>query len=138
MSTSLSLLRQQRSTVLKGISNSKEQIIILADKISRLRAASTNLQKSISELESNKRQVDSLSIENNRWSGTNETKFLNKYDAYRDSVKSFLGDTINAKEDIEDTIRRLEDSKAAYINGLNNLQSTLSSIEYKISHVKVE
>ncbi|WP_153463042.1 YwqH-like family protein [Sediminibacillus terrae] len=135
-SAELYRLRRQRATVVQGISNSREQISILADKITRLRSASSNLQGSISSLETSKQQINSLSIDKNSWKGKNQTKFESRYDAYKDSVKDYVDKTIDAREGIEDEIRRLENTRMAYTNGLSNLQSTLNSLDYQISRAK--
>ncbi|WP_371069047.1 DUF5082 family protein [Sediminibacillus sp. JSM 1682029] len=135
-SAELYRLRRQRATVVQGISNSREQISILADKITRLRSASSNLQGCISSLETSKQQIDSLSIDKNSWKGKNQSKFESHYDAYKDSVKDYVDKTIDAREGIEDEIRRLENTRMAYTSGLSNLQSTLNSLDYQISRAK--
>ncbi|WP_249872490.1 YwqH-like family protein [Oceanobacillus saliphilus] len=133
MSTDLSLLRRQRSTVLQGMSNSREQINILADKIARLQAASNSLQSSITALESSKSAIDSLSVDSSWWKGTNETKFYDRYATYQDSVQAYVRKSKDAKDGIDDEIRRTEQSRLVYTNGLNNLHSTLQSLENQIS-----
>jgi chromosome segregation ATPase len=119
--------------VLSGMSNSRQQISSLSDKVTRLREAFNNLQSSISELETSKSKIESLSIANNRWKGVEEKNFNNRYSTYQDSVRNYIQKVNDAKDGIEEEIRRAEDSKAAYTTGLNNLQSTLDSLNYQIS-----
>lgn len=136
MSVDVGLLRRQRSTVVSGMSNSRQQISVLSDKITRLQTASSNLQSSISELETSKSSVDSLSIDNNRWKGTKEGKFSNRYSSYQDSVGDYVQKVNDAKDGIDEEIRRTEQSKAGYITGLSNLESTLSSLDNQIRHAE--
>src|SRR5690625_4758207 len=132
MSVDAGLLRSRRSTVLSGMSNSRQQISVLSDKITRLREASNNLQTSITQLESSKSIIDGLTIDNSRWKGTKESRFNNRYSGYQDSVRNFVQETNNAKDGIDEEIRRAEQSKAGYTTGLNNLQSSLDSLDYQI------
>ncbi|WP_158589663.1 MULTISPECIES: DUF5082 family protein [Clostridia] len=132
MSTSLSLLRQQRLTVLKGISNSEEQITILADKISRLRAASNILETSITYLRTTKSSIDNLEVDERSWKGKTKDNYENKYSIYRDSVQQYLSKAENAKEAIDSDIRRYESTQSSYALGLNKLQSTFHLLETQI------
>ncbi|GAB3799656.1 YwqH-like family protein [Virgibacillus kimchii] len=132
MSANLGLLRSRRSSVLNGMSNSKQQISALSDKITRLQTASSNLQSSISVLETSNSNIDNLSIDNNRWKGTKENRFTDRYSSYQDSVRNYVQKVNDAKDGIDEEIRRAEQTKAGYTTGLNNLQSTLDSLDYQI------
>lgn len=132
MSVDVGLLRRQRTTVLNGMSNSRQQISVLSDKITRLQTASSNLQSSISVLETSKSNIDNLSIDNSRWKGTKENRFNNRYSTYQDSVRNYVQKVNDAKDGIDEELRRAEQSKAGYTAGLNNLQSTLNSLDYQI------
>lgn len=132
MTVDVGLLRRQRSTVVSGMSNSRQQISVLSDKITRLQTAFSNLQSSIFELESSKSSIDSLSIDNNRWKGTKENKFNGRYSTYQASVRNYVQKVNDAKDGIDDEIRRTEQSKAGYITGLNTLESTLNSLDNQI------
>lgn len=136
MSVDVALLKKQRSTVISGMSNSRQQISILSDKISRLQAASSNLQSSIAELETSKNNINNLSIDNSKWEGSKENKFSNHYSDYRTSVRNYLQSVNDAKEGIDEEIRRLEQSKAGYMKGLGNLESTLNSLNNQISRAE--
>lgn len=136
MSVDVGLLRRQRTTVLNGMQNSREQISILSDKITRLRTASNNLESSITELETSKSNIDNLSINNSRWKGTNENNFNGRYSTYQGHVGNFVQHTKNAKSTIDEEISQAEQSKAAYTTGLNNLQSTLNSLDAQIRNAE--
>jgi uncharacterized protein YukE len=114
------------------MSNSRQQISVLSDKITRLQTASSNLQSSISVLETSKSNIDNLSIDNSRWKGTKENRFNNRYSTYQDSVRNYVQKVNDAKDGIDEELRRAEQSKAGYTAGLNNLQSTLNSLDYQI------
>ncbi|MGY0691179.1 YwqH-like family protein [Virgibacillus sp. FSP13] len=137
-SSALSSLYAQRSTVLAGIANSRNQIAILEEKIRRLQEASGKLSTSISELETTKSSIDGLTIDESRWKGEKEDKFEDYYDAYKSSVKSFISKTEDAKQTMEEDIARYESKKAAYETGLANLQNTLASIDSQISAAQKE
>lgn len=132
MSVDVNLLKRQRSTVLSGINNSRQQINILSDKISRLQTASSNLQSSIIELETILSNVENLSIDSNRWRGTKQTEFSDRYSSYETSVSNYCRNVNDAKDIIDEEIRRAEQSKAGYEAGLSNLQSTLNSLDSQI------
>lgn len=133
MSTSLSLLRQQRSTVLKGMDNARNQISALQDKISRLQEAVRALETSISKLETTKSSMDGLAIDESRWKGEKEDKFKNYYDLYKVSLKNFISKTEEAKQIIKEDIIRFENTIASYESGIENLQNTMLSIDKQIS-----
>lgn len=136
MSVDVSLLRRQRTTVLNGISNSKGEINKLADKISRLQTASNKLTSLITELETCKSNINNLSLNKNRWKGAELNKFNNRYVTYEGHVGNLVKQTINAKDTIDDEIRRFEQSKNGYLNGLATLESTLYSLNMQISNAE--
>lgn len=136
--SSLSQLRSQKRTVLQGMNNSREQISILEDKITRLQRASNTLSSNISELNSFKSSIESLTIENSKWKGREKEKFEGNYDTYKGSVKAYVNKVENAKETIDEDIGRYSTTQANYVNGLNSLQNTLSSLNYQISAAERE
>ncbi|SHM54945.1 YwqH-like family protein [Gracilibacillus kekensis] len=131
--SSLSQLRAQKRTVLQGMNNSREQISILEDKITRLQRASNTLSSNLSELNSVKSSIESLTIENSKWKGRGKEKFDDFYITYKGSVKGYLNKVKDAKETIDEDISRYSTTQDNYVNGLNNLQNTLSSLNYQIS-----
>ncbi|WP_449354458.1 YwqH-like family protein [Virgibacillus natechei] len=136
--TSLGQLRSQKATVLKGMSDSRDQISTMTDKISRLQEASNTLTTNIDELETTKSNIDGLSVDEGKWQGKNKTTFEDQYNAYKDSVKDFLSKTKDAKEGIDEEIKRAEQSKINYTNGLNNLEDSLNSLENQIKLAEKE
>jgi len=135
---SLSQLYSQRTTVMRGISDSRSMISSLGDKVSRLRQASNQLSTSISELESIKSSVEGLTVDTGRWKGKEKDEFEETYSSYQESVKNFVSNTENAKDTIDQDIKRYEADKAAYTTGLNNLENTLNSLEWQITQAQKE
>lgn len=135
---SLSDLYGQRGSVLAGMANSRNQIAILEDKISRLQEASSALGTSISELESTKSSIDSLTIDESRWKGEKGDTFEEYYDSYKISVKNFISKTEDAKETIEEDITRYKGTIDSYETGLETLKNTLASIDSQISAAEKE
>lgn len=136
--TSVSQLNDQKLTVLRGIADTKNNISNVEDKITRLQQASSNLAKSISELETLKRSIDSLIIDTGKWKGKEEDKFEENYSSYKESVKKFVASTEDAKDAIDQDIKRYEAEKATWATGLNNLENELDSIDWKISQAGKE
>src|SRR5690625_5242837 len=110
--TSISQLNDQKLTVLRGIADTKNNISNVEDKITRLQQASSNLAKSISELETLKRSIDSLIIDTGKWKGEEKDKFEENYSSYKESVKKFVASTEDAKDAIDQDIKRYEAEKA--------------------------
>ncbi|MEI3597590.1 MULTISPECIES: YwqH-like family protein [unclassified Oceanobacillus] len=136
--TSISQLNDQKLTVLRGIADTKNNISNVEDKITRLQQASSNLAKSISELETLKRSIDSLIIDTGKWKGEEKDKFEENYSSYKESVKKFVASTEDAKDAIDQDIKRYEAEKATWATGLNNLENELDSIDWKISQAGKE
>lgn len=136
--TSVSQLNDQKLTVLRGIADTKNNISNVEDKITRLQQASSNLAKSISELETLKRSIDSLIIDTGKWKGEEKDKFEENYSSYKESVKKFVASTEDAKDAIDQDIKRYEAEKATWATGLNNLENELDSIDWKISQAAKE
>ena len=136
--TSVSQLNDQKLTVLRGIADTKNNISNVEDKITRLQQASSNLAKSISELETLKRSIDSLIIDTGKWKGEEKDKFEENYSSYKESVKKFVASTEDAKDAIDQDIKRYEAEKATWATGLNNLENELDSIDWKISQAGKE
>ncbi|WP_010532268.1 YwqH-like family protein [Lentibacillus jeotgali] len=130
--TSLSTLRSRKTTVLQGMDNSRTQISILEDKISRLQKASSTLSNNISQLETTKSTVDTMTVDGNRWKGESEQKFEDNYSAYKESVNEYARKVNDAKETIDEDIRRYGEMRANYVAGLDNLEHTLNSLDNQI------
>ncbi|QKY69801.1 DUF5082 family protein [Lentibacillus sp. CBA3610] len=131
--TSLRQLRDQKVTVLGGMAHTENKISSLEDKISRLRQASSQLATNISELETIKGSITGLTIDAGRWKGEEESEFEEHYSSYEESVKSYVSKTEDAKDAMDQDIKRYEADKATYTTGLNNLENTLDSLERQIS-----
>src|SRR5690625_2280323 len=136
--SSLSQLQSRKSTVLRNMADSRNMISGLEDKVSRLQQASTQLATSISELESIKSSVEGLTVDTGRWKGKEKDEFEETYSSYQESVKNFVSNTENAKDTIDQDIKRYEADKAAYTTGLNNLENTLNSLEWQITQAQKE
>ncbi|GAB3799607.1 hypothetical protein GCM10028868_23150 [Virgibacillus kimchii] len=136
--TSLSQLREQKRTVLRGMADTRNNISSVEDKISRLQKASSNLATSISELESINSSIDGLNIDTGRWKGREQEKFEEDYSSYKDRVRNYVSRTEDAKDAIDQDIKRYEGEKAIYTTGLNNLQNTLNSLDRQINLAQKE
>ena len=135
--TSIYQLKDQKRTVLKGMANSKNGISDLEDKISKLKKASNQLTK-ISELETIKSSIDSLTIESGRWNGEEKKTFKEAYDEYKEKVKKYVTATEDAKEAIDEDIKRHEDNLDTKVIGLDNLESVLDLLDDQISQAEKE
>lgn len=129
-------LYNQRATAQSDIANKKNEISRLEDKISRLQKASTELATIISQLGPIKSSIKSLAIDVGRWKGKEEKNFEEAYSEYEVSVKDYISKTEDAKEVIDNDIQRYEADKASCTTGLNNLQSSLDSLETMISQAE--
>ncbi|MEC5425190.1 DUF5082 family protein [Virgibacillus sp. C22-A2] len=136
--TAVSQLQSQKKTVLRGMADTKNNISNVEYKISRLQQASSNLATSISELETLKSSINSLIIDTGRWKGKEEDKFEENYSSYKESVKKFVASTEDAKDAIDQDIKQYEAEKATWTTGLNNLENTLESLEWKIIQAQRE
>ncbi|SHG92821.1 YwqH-like family protein [Virgibacillus chiguensis] len=133
MSTSLSLLREQRGSTLAGIANARNQIDILNSKVIRLKDAARELEASITEMETTKRSIDNLPVDENRWKGAKVTEFNKYYNVYKSSIRSFILKTEDVKQRIEEDIMLYERKINSYETGIMSLQNTLTSIDREIS-----
>lgn len=129
----LSQLYARRSYVIRRMTDTRNMISNLEDKISRLQRASNQLSASLSDLRSIKSSIDRLNVDRARWKGKEQNKFENNYSDYKHSVKDFVLRTENAKDTIDQDLHRYEVEKSAYTIELNNLKNTLYSIESQIS-----
>lgn len=136
--TSIYQLKDQKRTVLKGMANSKNGISDLEDKISKLKEASNQLTKNISELETIKSSIDSLTIKSGRWNGEEKKTFKEAYDEYKEKVKKYVTATEDAKEAIDEDIKRHEDNLETKVIGLDNLESVLDLLDDQISQAEKE
>lgn len=129
---SLRQLYDQKRTVLTGMENSQNMISDLENKISRLQKASGNLATSVSELEIIKNSVSRLTIDIGRWKGKEKSNFEEEFDNYKESVEAYVSRTEDAKDTMDQDIRRYEADKAAYTTGLSNLENTLAALDRQI------
>ena len=136
--TSLGQLRSRKTTVLTAMGDSRDKISNVEEKIRRLEEASSELATNISELETIKGSIDGLTIDDGRWKGQQEDKFEDNYNEYKDSVKDYISKTEDAKEAMDDDIKRYEADKATYTTGLTNLQHNLDTLEKQISQAEQE
>ncbi|WP_461182281.1 YwqH-like family protein [Virgibacillus kimchii] len=120
------------------MADTRNNISSVEDKISRLQKASSNLATSISELESINSSIDGLNIDTGRWKGREQEKFEEDYSSYKDRVRNYVSRTEDAKDAIDQDIKRYEGEKAIYTTGLNNLQNTLNSLDRQINLAQKE
>lgn len=136
--TSINQLKDQKRTVLMGMANSKNNISDLEDKLSKLKEASNQLTKNISELKTIKSSIDSLTIKSGRWNGEEKKTFEEAYDEYKEKVKKYVTATEDAKEAIDEDIKRYENNLDTKIIGLNNLESALDRLDVQITQAEKE
>ena len=136
--TSINQLKDQKRTVLMGMANSKNNISDLEDKLSKLKEASNQLTKNISELKTIKSSIDSLTIKSGRWNGEEKKTFEEAYDEYQEKVKKYVTATEDAKEAIDEDIKRYENNLDTKIIGLNNLESALDRLDVQITQAEKE
>lgn len=102
------------------------------EKIERLRQALHEISSTHSDMESVKRSINSLNIDQSSWRGEKENEFDDHYNHYEDSVKSYISKVEDAQETIRDDINRYETEKASYTSSLNHLESSLHSLNWQI------
>lgn len=128
-------LNEQKRSVLIGIASSKTNVSNLKDKISRLEEASNHLNTSISELDSLKSSILGLSIDQSKWDGEEYTNFAEAYSTYEETVKSYVSRTEDAKDAIDEDIKRYRTTLDTSITGLNNLESALTGLDKEIAQL---
>lgn len=135
---SLSQLYAQKRTVLGNITTTKSGISSVEDKISRLEVAASRLATSISNVETIRSSISKLSIDASRWKGKEESNFQKAYSDYEESVKNYVSRTEDAKDAIDQDIRRYELERMNLITELNSLETRLYSIERQIIQAQKE
>lgn len=136
--SSLSYLRWRKSSVQSQIQSNRTLISDAEDKISRLRQALNEISTSLSDLQSIKSSINSLTIDLNSWRGKTEDEFDKIYSRYKDSVKTYISKVDDAKEAINDDIRRYEAEKSSYQSSITSLQHSLNSLNWQISQAEKE
>ncbi|MFC0015757.1 MULTISPECIES: DUF5082 family protein [Allobacillus] len=136
--TSIRQLNAQKVTVLRGIADKKNSISSLEEKISRLQTAATRLTASISALESTQQAIENLTVDLGRWRGEEKSEFEENYSDYQESTRAYLSKTENAKDAIDQDIKRYEAQMATSTTSLMNLESSLASIEWQIRQADME
>lgn len=128
-------LNEQVRTVLTGMANTKNKIADLEEKIERLEEASSNLSTRITEVESLKSTVTGLEIDETKWKGKEHEDFEDVYDTYKEKATTYVSQTEEAKEDIDEDIKRYQDKLDTALIGLGNLESNLEDIQEKIDQL---
>lgn len=130
-----SQLNDKKRAVLGGIANSKNTISDSENKILRLEEASNNLKSSISEVETLKSSILSLSIDQTKWNGKEHTTFEEAYSTYEENVKNYVSRTEDAKDAIDDDINRYKTKLDTSMIGLDNLENTLTGLDIQIAQL---
>ncbi len=128
-------LNEQVRSVLTGMANTKNKIADLEEKIERLEEASSNLSTRITEVESLKSTVTGLEIDETKWKGKEHEDFEDVYDTYKEKARTYVSQTEEAKEDIDEDIKRYQDKLDTAFIGLGNLESNLEDIQEKIDQL---
>ncbi|MBO1003924.1 YwqH-like family protein [Pseudogracilibacillus auburnensis] len=136
--TSIRQLKDQKRTVLEGMADSKNAISNMEDKVSRLQGASSNLATSISEVEILKSSISDLKVDSRRWKGKEKKNFEDAYSSYKESMKNYFSRTEEAKDAIDEDIKRYEAKIDTYTIGLNNLEITLDVLNKQINQAQKE
>ncbi len=135
-STLLIRLRSKKATVNQDISDSKNKIAALEDKISRLSEAEKSLSSSISDLKAIQSDIDDFEVSKSKWQGETERDFIGKYNSYAIFLKKYKSDTEEAKEQIEEALENAKEEKSNTSIGLSNLEGILVGLETDIASAK--
>lgn len=138
MGVSLQTLKNRRSVTLQGMSNARMRITDLEDKLSRLKTASNALNGQISELNTIKSTIDNVQIDGNMWKGKEKSEFDTHYEQYKTNTQNYIEKTETAKSDIDEEINRVQTTLTNARAGLDNLTSTLESLNRQISQAEKE
>ncbi len=138
MGVSLQTLKNRRSVTLQGMSNARMRITDLEDKLSRLKTASNALNGQISELNTIKSTIANLQIDGNMWKGKEKSEFDTHYEQYKTNTQNYIEKTETAKSDIDEEINRVQTTLTNARAGLDNLTSTLESLNRQISQAEKE
>ncbi|GAE32063.1 YwqH-like family protein [Alkalihalobacillus hemicellulosilyticus] len=134
--SSLHYLRWRKSTVQNQIQFNRNAVASTEDKLIRLRQALNELSSTLSDLDSVRYSINSLSIDLKSWRGKKEDDFEQKYNRYKDNTKAYVFKVDDAKEAINDDIRRYEAEKASYQSSISSLEHTIRFLDNQIAHVK--
>jgi len=128
-------LNEQVRSVLEGKANTQMKIDSLEEKIERLQKASSDLDSSLSEVESLKDTVTKLEIDQGKWKGEEYQEFEDAYDSHKEKVKKYVTKTEEAKEDIDDDIERYQEKLDTAVIGLENLDNLLEDLQKQIDEL---
>lgn len=129
----LSSLYRQRTSVVTGIGNTKDNISNLEGKIERLDRAFTTLGNKINELIVVKRNIGECNVNINMWKGNESERFEREYQIYIAKTERYFTKTIEAREVIDEEKRRLESSLDNAEIHLSRLTNSLNALNYQIS-----
>lgn len=129
-------LKEQKKVVNEGISDAKENIAALEDKISRLRQAKKSITSRLSNLEGIQSDIDDFEVANSKWQGEGERNFEGKYNSYAIYVNAYESDTSKAKEQIEEDLEAAKAEKVSVGIGLENLENNLDRVESDMEEAK--
>lgn len=128
-------LNEQVRTVLTGMADTKNKIADLEEKIERLEEASSQLSDRITEVESLKRTVTGLEIDQQKWKGKEHEDFGDVYETYEEKVTKYVSQTEDAKDDIDDDITRYQEKLDTALIGLGNLETNLEDLQEDIKEL---
>ncbi|MRX72691.1 DUF5082 domain-containing protein [Bacillus lacus] len=131
-------LHSRKGSIHSQIQSNTTLISDLEAKISRLQTALREISSSLTSLESEKSSIDSLSIDESSWRGKKKEDFQKKYDQFKESVKTYISNVVDAKEAIANDIKRYENEKALCHSSIASLQNTLQSLDIQIAQAQRE
>ncbi|WP_096186923.1 YwqH-like family protein [Evansella halocellulosilytica] len=128
----LNTLYARRNRVSNQLHQTRQQHATASDEVSRLSTAVSNLQSAVSDLRSSKSKIDKLTIQASSWKGEKESTFSNRYSSYQSAVNRYSNKADDAKECMEDDLRRAEERRQSLAANISNLQWSINSLDNQI------
>lgn len=123
----------QRGTLTTAIAEQNEIASGLREKISRLEKAISSMGNYITNIEDVKGKFDELTIDENRWKGTEKNKFDEQFQSLKDNTDKYLETTRDGKTTMEEELERLEAELARVEATIARFETSLSNVNAQIS-----
>jgi|SRR5699024_2035628 len=117
--------------VLEEMAITERNIADLEDKISRLEEASSKLRTSLTVVRSYAKSIVYLVIDPKKWKGEEYTDYEDVYDSYKEETKSYVTGLEEAKETIDEDIKRYQVELDTALNDLLNQELALEALKNK-------
>lgn len=134
--TSVSQLKKQKGKVVGTMSDLEDNVSQFEDKISRLRKASSRLESLIEDSETIQDNISDQNFNNHKWKGEEFTKFSEHYAVYEEDVETFVEETQEEKDTIDEEIEKYEQKKGDVLAKLDTLGTTLDDLDTEISEAE--